>query len=397
MLQSILIYSSLLICMIICNIYTVKKIAYLNSINNTKTKGFWSVDIILPLLLFAVVFGMRFDVGTDYLNYLTGYLNREYVSKGEPFFDLLSIIGWNLNLHSVIYFGIIAFLQLTFFLYAFKEEKYLYPFLIFFLFTNGEWLSWMNIIRQSLAICIWIYALKYIEDKKLLKYFIWCFIAYLFHNSAIMLIVLYPILKAGKEYFKSISLQLFLLGLAFVFRELFTSILFKIEPIVESYSSFIGGGVYSGYNVETLNDSFIESKGTGLVYLLRIGINIIIILYSTQLRLFYNSKRFTIMYSLFIVGLVTFYMFPIGLISITRPFRYFYIFQSIMYAYFLYYLYRTKLRDSKLSNINTIMYLLLIVVFISIFLVSIISATDDSHLLYQFYFDQRIDGYPSKY
>ncbi|EPH13402.1 hypothetical protein HMPREF9713_00731 [Myroides odoratimimus CCUG 12700] len=397
MLQSILIYSSLLIVMIICNAFTVKKDASIDSRTVIKSKKFWSVDIVVPSLLFAIVFGMRFDVGTDHLNYLIGYLNNDYVSKGEPFFNLLSSIGWYLNLHYATYFGIIAFLQITFFLYAFKEEKYLYPFLVFFLFTNGEWLSWMNIIRQSLAICIWIHSLKFIEDKRFLKYFLGCFVAYLFHNSAIILVVLYPILKSDKVYFKSIKLQLTLLGCAFIFRELFTSILYKIEPLIESYSAVIGGGVYKGYNVETLNNSFIESNGTGLVYLLRIIINVIVISYSKKLRYFFNSRRFNIFYFLFFIGLITFYMFPIGLISVTRPFRYFYIFQSIMYAYFLYYLYKTRLRNTKLSNVNTILYLLLIIVFICVFLVSIISANDDSHLLYQFYFDQKIQGYPSKY
>src|SRR5690606_21240437 len=342
MLQSVIVYSFLMVTMLLFAVYTAKKESlYVSSPNSLhyKAVSFWRFENVFPLLLFAFVFGMRYDVGTDYINYLVGYLNKSYVSKGEPLFDLLSDLSWTLNLHYSVYFGIIAFIQVSFFFYAFRHERYLYPFLVFFLFTNGEWLSWMNIIRQALAICVWIYSIKYIEENKLLKYVFWCLVALLLHNSAAILFVFYPILRSGKDYFKSIPVQILLVVSALVVKEMFSSLIYRLEPFIDSYIKIIGGDVYGGYNIVTLENSFIESDGTGIGYIFKIIFNIIVILYSKKMKLYYNNKRFNILYFFYFIGLVTFYIFPIGLISITRPFRYFYIFQSVIFAFFLNYLY----------------------------------------------------------
>ncbi len=86
-------------------------------------------------------------------------------------------------------------------------------------------------------------------------------------------------------------------------------------------------------------------------------------------------------------------MFPVGAIAITRPFRYFYIFQTIMYAYFLYYLYKTKLKNTLQGSLNALMYYGLIIVFLGIFYLSQITSNEYASLWYQFFFDHSIRGY----
>ena len=394
MLQSIVMYSFLMLIMLLNSIYASKNSSYISSSGLVVQRSFWRFEILFPLILFAVVFGMRYDVGVDHLGYLQGYLEKIHIGNKEPLFFLLSEMGWRFNWHYVVYFSVIAFIQIVFFFYAFKDERYLYPFLVFFLFTNGDWLFWMNGIRQAIAMCIWIFSIKYIEDKKFWKYFIWCVVATLFHNSAIFLIVFYPILKNGKDYFKSIPLQLILIAAAFILQGSFSVVLSRIEPILNIYINILGGDLYSSYDSEGLMNSFRESTGTGLVYLFRILLNITIILYSKKLKLFYDSKRFNIIYFFFFFGLITSYIFPAGYIAITRPFRYFYIFQAIIYAYFLYYLYRTKLKNTQLGTFHALMYYGLIVIFLGVFYLSLITSNEDASLWYQFYFDQNIYGYP---
>lgn len=249
----------------------------------------------------------------------------------------------------------------------------------------------MNGIRQALAMCIWIFSIKYIEDKKLWKYLIWYVVATLIHKSAIILIVFYPILRNGKDYFKSIPLQLILLVSAFVLKEMFSVVIFYIEPLINSYINILGSEVYGrSYHIEGLMGSFKESDGTGLVYLFRIILNVTIILYSTRLKLFYNSKRFNIIYFFFFIGLLTMYVFPVGFISLTRPFRYFYIFPSIMYAFFLYYLFKTKVRDTRRGSVHAIIYYGLIFIFLGVFYLTIITSNEDASTWYQFYFDHNI-------
>ena len=382
--------------MILFAVYASKRNGYISSSGLLVKRSFWRFEVIFPLILFAIIFGMRYDVGVDHLGYLHGYLDKIHVGKNEPLFFLFAEIGWKLNWHYVLYFGVIAFAQVLFFFYAFNNERYIYPFLVFFLFTNGEWIFWMNGIRQALAMCIWIFSIKYIEEKKLWRYLIWCVVATLIHKSAIVLIVFYPILRNGRDYFKSIPLQLILLGSAFILKEVFSVLFSYIEPLINTYTNILGSDIYSGYNMEVLMESFRESDGTGLVYLFRIILNVTIILYSTRLKLFYNSKRFNIIYFFFFIGLLTMYVFPVGFISLTRPFRYFYIFPSIMYAFFLYYLFKTKLRDTQRGFFHAIIYYGLIFIFLGVFYLSIITSNEDASFWYQFYFDQNLYGYPGR-
>ena len=345
--------------------------------------SFSRFETIFPLVIFAIVFGMRYDVGVDHLSYLENYIWQIDNPKFELIFSWITKICRSLNFHYSIYFAILAFIQVFFFFYAFKDERYLFPFLVLFLFANGEWLNWMNIIRQSIAMCIWIYSIKFIEKKKFWLYLFWCIIAFFFHRSAIILIISYPILRNGKDYFKSIPLQLLLLAAAFAIKNIFFDIILKFSSIVDFYISLLGTNIYEyGYNIDRLLESFGEQKGTGVAYIFKIIVNVIIILYSTKLKKFFNSKRFNIIYFFYFFGLITLYMFPIGAISFTRPFRYFYIFQTIMLAYFAYYLSHSNI---KVIN-NKILAYILIVCYLGIFYLNHILATPDSHLWYQFYF-----------
>ncbi|HHX70564.1 MAG TPA: EpsG family protein [Gallicola sp.] len=390
-LQSILVYSSLMSVMILFGISASRKKNY--NITNEgliQYHSFWRFDTIIPLLLFAVIFGMRYDVGVDHLGYLDKYLGGEYAGKNEPLFHLFSDIGWSLNLHYVVYFAVLAFAQVFFFFYAFKDQRYLYPLLTFFIFTNGTIGFWMNGIRQGIAMCVWIYSLRYIDSKKITPYLIWGVIAVLFHKSAIILFVFYPILRNGKDYFKNITLQLVFFASTFIIKEIFSQVIMQFESVINFYISLLGDEVYMKYyNVESLMQSFSDRQGTGLAYLFIIGVNIIVILFSKKLKQYYNNKWFNMMYFLFFIGLITSYMFPSGAISLKRPFQYFYIFQSIMYAYFGYYLYKNKEDGSKL-----ILLLLLIISFSGIFFLSQYTATENSHSLFQFYFQNNINGYP---
>ena len=197
------------------------------------------------------------------------------------------------------------------------------------------------------------------------------------------MIIFYPILRNGKDYFKSIPLQLLLLAAAFAIKNIFFDIILKFSSIVDFYISLLGTNIYEyGYNIDRLLESFGEQKGTGVAYIFKIIVNVIIILYSTKLKKFFNSKRFNIIYFFYFFGLITLYMFPIGAISFTRPFRYFYIFQTIMLAYFAYYLSHSNI---KVIN-NKILAYILIVCYLGIFYLNHILATPDSHLWYQFYF-----------
>ena len=356
-------------------------------------RSFWKLEIIIPIIIFSLVSGMRYNVGADHLTYLDNYLNGRYSGKGEVLFNVFSDIGWYFNLHYTVFFGLIAFAQILFFFLAFRHERFLFPLLIFFLFTTGNYLFLMNVMRQALAMCVWLYALKYIERKKLYSYALFCFLAFFIHRSSIILIVFYPLLKGGRDYFKSVKLQVLLLIGAFLVQQLFFNILMRFETVVTFYTSLLGDGLYDNYGLETLRESFVESEGSGIATAVKILFNFVIILYSPQLKKYYNSKRFILIYFFFFLGLLTTYIFPSGAISLSRPFRYFYIFQPIMYSYFLYFLYKNRVKSEHFFG-----FIAVLLLFSMIFILSQLSATENSYSLFQFYFQIPIhNGYPTAF
>lgn len=382
-LQSIVLYSTLLLVMVsLAKMYSLKQSYQIVNevrVRNSKPGTFYLIFIIL---FFSLMMGLRYDVGTDFFAYQEGYIYNYDVGKGEILFNWIRELFNNFQLHYAAYFSFLAFLNISFFLYAFKRDAFILPLLLFFLLTNGDWLFWMNGIRQAIAMCIWIYALTFIEKKKVWWYLFWCLIAIGFHVSAVILIPLYFILKNGKDYFKNIKFQLILFAGAFVIQHSFGPFLEQIGPLIQFYQSELFGGTYN-YSIERLKEEASSTvEGSGIAYFFRVILSIIIIIYSKKLKDYYDSKWFNIVYFLFFIGLFTQNIFPLGSTVLTRPFRYFFIFKGIMFAYFAYYLLKSKIPNNKIYAIA------LVLVFIAIFYLNIITANPHSHLWYQFYFQQ---------
>lgn len=390
MLQSILVYTLIILVMLLFANIAKRKAVYQTGQYGelVQKRSFWSFEIVFMLLFFALMFGMRYDVGADHLGYLFSYIEGIVCEdlKMEPLFRWISKICYDLNIHPIIYFAIWAFIQITFFLLAFKNERYLFPLLITFLFFNSSYMFWMNGIRQALAMCIWLYSITFIVEKKFWHYIIWGIIAFLFHRSALILFVFYPLLRNGKDYFKSIPLQLILFASVFIINNVFEVSILQFEPIIEQFQTILGGEreLYRTYTMDNMLEELNnEVEGTGLAYMFRILVWVIIILYSRKLKSYYNSKKFNIIYFFFFFGILTQYIFPEGVVVFSRPFRYFYIFQAIMLAYFVYYLFR-----SNSFRVNRLLAYALIIAFIGIFYLNMLGATERSSILFQFYFQK---------
>ena len=390
MLQSILVYTFIILIMLFFANIAKRKAVYQTGQYGelVQKRSFWSFEIVFMLLFFALMFGMRYDVGTDHLGYLFSYIEGSVGEnlRMEPLFRWISKICYDLNIHPVIYFAIWAFIQITFFLLAFKNERYLFPLLITFLFFNLSFTFWMNGIRQALAMCIWLYSITFIVEKKFWHYIIWGIIAFLFHRSALILFVFYPLLRNGKDYFKSIPLQLILFASVFIIKNVFEVFILQLEPIIEQFQTILGGkeDLYRSYTMDNmLEDLNNEVEGTGLAYMFRILVWVIIILYSRKLKSYYNSKKFNIIYFFFFFSLLSFYIFPNGIVALRRPFSYFPVFETIMLAYFVYYLFR-----SNSFRFNRLLAYALIIAFIGIFYLNMLGATERSSILFQFYFQK---------
>ena len=350
--QGLFVYTILIGIMELFAINLAKDTPYITYSNGRlKEKTFFRWEIITPILIFSIVLGMRWNVGWDHIPYLFAYIQND-IERFEFGFKFITSLFQKANIHYVLYFTLWAFLQIYFFLLSFKKEYYLFPFLIIFIFTQSEVSFWINGIRQALSMCFILYSITFIDKKKPVYYILLSIIAVSFHRSAIIIvIILYPLLVSGKCYFRKQYLQYFLLILAFIGRTIIYNHIEQFEIVLEFYNELIGyAGTEVGYTMEQLS-AMEKENSIGFVYIIRLLVILIIIAFSTKMRLFYSSRWFNIIYNLFFIGALFTYLAPGNINNIDRLFRYFYIYKPIMISYLCYYLYKCNNTNKMLSYV----------------------------------------------
>jgi hypothetical protein len=374
MLQSIIVYGSM--------IFSLSLLGGISMFKYKRSKkiSFFSFETLLALLIFSFFSGVRYDVGVDHLSYLfnyqlalNGYQSNNYT---ESLFNWLTIFCAKNGIDAVIYFALLAFIQIFFVYYAFKNEPYLYPFLFFCIITNGTYFMWMNGIRQSIVLCIFIYAVKYIKEKNLIKYLFWVIIGYFIHKSALLLIPLYFIFVFDKDFFINIWIQLALIIIALILS--YKDILSNIVPYIEQAVNFLD---YSQYeNVEYQLSLRQNEYNRSVRFYFPLLINIIIVLFSKKLKANFVNSKFNIYYNIYFIGVLgslLFYNNPL----MQRPILYFIFSGFIIASYLLFFLWE-NLRTHKLY---LPMFIFLIVLHLSILYAYIAS---DFHTNYNFIWDK---------
>mgnify|MGYP002854845330 CR=1 FL=1 len=157
--------------------------------------------LFLCCLYMILVLGLQYYVGTDYPAYY-GYFDRGtnlalYIRKKEFLFYVIATFIWLSPLPAQTGFFVFGAIQ-VFFLYKFitklKFERYDLFFLIYFTCATCFY-NQMNALRQFTAMAIFLYAFTFLQEKKILPYIFFVLIASLIHNSAILLLILYPVKK----------------------------------------------------------------------------------------------------------------------------------------------------------------------------------------------------------
>ncbi len=161
------------------------------------------------LVLFLVL--RKDTVGIDNDNYRSIF---EYSHRLNPL-DLISYerheIGYKFynKLVSSVYYNFNFFLMVTsvlsmigiYFYIKDNSKNYVYSFLIFITFNFYGF--FFGIFRQVLAISILFCSIKFIKEKKLCKFLLSVFLAFLFHKTALIFILAYPLsnVKINKKLF----------------------------------------------------------------------------------------------------------------------------------------------------------------------------------------------------
>lgn len=159
------------------------------------------------LLSFSIIFlflALRYDFGNDYMNYYN-YFDEVHRLSLRDMFSIETIRNpailepgytW-INRLVPHFFVLLAILALfTVYTYYKYMSLYLQPSVIWFalfiyLFSPSLMLVHSSAIRQSIAICFFIFSIQYLIERSFLKFLLIILLASLFHRSALVLIPLY--------------------------------------------------------------------------------------------------------------------------------------------------------------------------------------------------------------
>lgn len=353
MLQSLVVYTCVALIMIFFGIVASRRervynerLLYLNKPKYELT--FFYAETIIPLIIFAIVFGCRYNVGVDYPAYLDAYLYGDY-EEWEFLFRWITGSLSKMGIHYASYFTLWAFIQIFLLFYTFRNYRYLFPYMAFFLIFGNYYLSMMNIIRQQIAACIFVYSIQYIDTKQFFKYLLCVFIASLFHKSAWLVSVFYPLFQWKKDWFSSAKIQFILYAIALYLSTKYNLVVslisrpFALFTDLAGYENYLEGILYN----ETLNSMNQFGNNTGLGKFIAVFFTLTIIIYSNRIRAYYNNSLFDIIYSLWFIRILADFIVGDSII-LNRPFVYVYNFKIVMLSYFMYYCFQTKKKGTQI-------------------------------------------------
>lgn len=378
MIQSIVVYTGLTFLMI----YLFSKSESYYSNGRIYVKSY--IYFLFSILAFAVIFGMRYYVGIDYPGYKEIYETANYAIERYEFgFKWLTETCQYLKLHYATYFGIIAFIQALFFFYPFRREKYVLQFLALVILFNGTViLGWSNIIRQSIAMTILVYAVSILAFRQRIKYIIFyllLLLAFSMHKSALIAII-FPLFALKKDgIFNNVKIQEILL--VFFFLSQFIGLRDYFLQNLEFFASLLD---YESYTQSYI--SYEQNVKLGIFGVLTFILYLILIKDSLEVKNFFSSRLFIIIYDFAIIGIFITY-FLSGSMMLLRIANYWTIFIYPMIAYFMsYYFQNRKIRSCNIKFKLTVLFFILA-------FVRIIIGSETNTAQYVFFFqdDLRIE------
>ena len=194
-----------------------------------------------PLFLIAA---LRQFVGTDYASY---YYNKIPVILNNPVqlefgFSLLGYFSVVvLGSYQWLIAGMALITCLCYWSAIFRYSRNI-PLTILIFLALGCYYFSLNGMRQSVAIAIFFYALKFIEKRKLKKYLLCLLFAFSFHTTALLYIPFYWITRVRITSKQVLLVSFFL----YVIYPVISSIVYPI--ILGKYAAYFSWGMKSGFN-----------------------------------------------------------------------------------------------------------------------------------------------------
>lgn len=189
------------------------------------------IVIVLAILIPVFFAAFRYEVGTDYQTYEAIYKIVSVVDASETS-NMYRVLGaggigiWVIAKMAQFggtwaFFGIFQLLTIGFYIMALENYNVKYPFLTMYIYMLTAFPVSLNIAKQSLVMAILFYSLKYVFEKKPIKFTLLVLISTTIHLTALVYLPVYllqknriDLLEESNEYrrnnliFKSVTLFL---------------------------------------------------------------------------------------------------------------------------------------------------------------------------------------------
>lgn len=220
----------------------------------------------VAFLLVFIPSAIRYDVGTDYLNYLKIFNNSNLLEKYKIKEPLFYFINWFLKLINAHFQWLYVIIAFIFTAVSFKAYPKKNQWLLHLLFFSSIWFISFNTLRQAIALAWSLLGVFYYFNRKYSFFFISFLIASTFHQSALFIfmvgiIAFIPFSRKSKETI----LPLVFIIIIFV---VFISPNF-IFTYIEKFLIVFGYSTYANY-FSNITYFITRNTGTGYVVLVKI-------------------------------------------------------------------------------------------------------------------------------
>ena len=205
------------------------------------------VRLIAIFSLLFVVSAIREKVGNDYGEYLQIFeniSNHKHVSTEIGFNTVVRVCQYLFGVGETadrIILGIFSFTTVFFFVKALYDQSSDFFMSFFLLMTQGFYFNSLNTVRYYFVLAVALYSMKYVLEKKWVRFVCLILFASLFHKTVLLVLPVYFFASLSYKLWHMIPVGMVCLS-AVLFPSFYRSIIFKIYPFYEN-SSFDTGEI----------------------------------------------------------------------------------------------------------------------------------------------------------
>ncbi|MCK0470087.1 EpsG family protein [Halalkalibacter sp. APA_J-10(15)] len=274
--------------------------------------------IFIPSFFFAV----RYGIGTDYYSYIRNYelIRSGNETRMEWGYEYLNKIVASLGGDIEIVFFIIGLLMMLFIYLTLKNYCHVIsPGIGMFVFMLLYYQMSFNTVRQAVTMAIVLYSIRFIKDRKLIKFTLLIVLASGFHNSALLFLPIYFIYALIGKKNRTLSRIL-----------IYTVTAIIVLSLDRILIPILGAVPELDYYIKYLEE---ESTTEGIGFLVR-SLPFLFIGFYVYKYIGERDRSFILYFSIFIIGMLLNFSRFVGADFISRISLNFEVAQVLLIPYF---------------------------------------------------------------